>query len=33
MDKIVDTLEFADIEKIAEGGQGAVYKAKQNGLV
>ena len=31
MHNIVDTLEFADIKKIAEGGQGAVYKAKQKG--
>jgi eukaryotic-like serine/threonine-protein kinase len=32
MDNIIDKLEFADIKKIAEGGQGAVYKAKQKGV-
>lgn len=32
MDRIADTLEFTDIKKIAEGGQGAVYQAKQKGV-
>ncbi len=32
MDRIISTLEFTDIKKIAEGGQGAVYKAKQKGV-
>ena len=32
MDRIVGTFEFVDIEKITEGGQGVVYKAKQRGV-
>lgn len=32
MEKIVGALEFAHIRKIAEGGQGAVYKASQQGV-